>query len=133
VADLLGAGPFVDILNQLIEQHDDTPSIYRDMYVSRQEGHHMFVFLFSNARLLSVDDSFGGLRVTDHGIHEPDGATVIVDAVPEPAASSDFVLPLLHPLARHLAGTEIATEGMLTFGTGAGIFGQLFPRHPRIR
>lgn len=71
--------------------------------------------------------------MADHGIHEPDGSSLVVDAVPEPAASSDFVLPLLHRLARHVAGTEIATEGMLTFGASAGILGQLFPRHPRVR
>ena len=29
-----------DIMIQLIEQHDDTPSIYRDMYAAGEEGFH---------------------------------------------------------------------------------------------
>ena len=67
--DLFGAGPFVvaphhrtdefsyrgtdaeadvsyafgylgDMMIQFIQQHDDTPSIYRDMYAAGQEGYH---------------------------------------------------------------------------------------------
>lgn len=30
---------------QLIQQHDDTPSIYRDLYAAGEEGHHHTAFL----------------------------------------------------------------------------------------
>ena len=73
-SDLFGAGPFVvadhhrtdrfmyrgtaaeadvsyafgylgDLMIQFIVQHDDTPSIYRDMYTYGQEGHHHVAYL----------------------------------------------------------------------------------------
>ncbi len=90
----------------------------------------VLTFVLICALITLLDGSFGGLGMANHGIHEPDGSSVVVDAIREPAASSDFVLPLLHALARHVTSTEIATEGMLTFGTGAGIFSQLLPRSP---
>jgi len=34
-----------DVMIQLIEQHDDTPSIYRDMYAPGQEGYHHVAYL----------------------------------------------------------------------------------------
>lgn len=35
-----GFGYLGDMMIQLIEQHDDTPSIYRDMYAAGEEGFH---------------------------------------------------------------------------------------------
>ena len=34
-----------DLQIQLIQQHDDTPSIYRDLYAAGEEGHHHTAFL----------------------------------------------------------------------------------------
>ncbi len=34
-----------DIMIQLIQQHDDTPSIYRDMYAPGEEGFHHVAYL----------------------------------------------------------------------------------------
>src|SRR4029079_4958061 len=34
-----------DMMIQFIEQHDDTPSIYRDMYDAGEEGYHHIAYL----------------------------------------------------------------------------------------
>ena len=76
-ADTLGAGPFTmvrhheteqfsyrgqpieadvsyafgylgDTMIQLIQQHDDKPSIYRDMYAAGEEGYHHIAYLVSD-------------------------------------------------------------------------------------
>lgn len=37
-----------DMMIQLIQQHDDTPSIYRDMYADGEEGYHHIAYLVSD-------------------------------------------------------------------------------------
>lgn len=50
-----------DVMIQLIEQHDDTPSIYRDMYGAGQEGFHHVATLvhdYAAARQHFLDRGF---------------------------------------------------------------------------
>ena len=56
-----GFGYLGDIQIQLIQQHDETPSIYRDMYQAGQEGfHHMACLVndFAAARMRMHDLGF---------------------------------------------------------------------------
>jgi hypothetical protein len=50
-----------DVMIQLIEQHDDTPSIYREMYGPDEEGFHHVASLvhdFAAARQHFLDQGF---------------------------------------------------------------------------
>ncbi len=50
-----------DMMIQFIQQHDDTPSIYRDMYDNGQEGYHHIAYLvddFPAARQRLLDMGF---------------------------------------------------------------------------
>lgn len=59
---------------------------------------------------------------------DPQGAVFIVDGVPDAAASSCLVLPLLQRLATHLHHTQASFERVLTTVDPAGIARD---RHPR--
>src|SRR5829696_4488839 len=50
-----------DLMIQFVQQHDDTPSIYREMYGSEEEGFHHVASLvhdFAGARQHFLDQGF---------------------------------------------------------------------------
>ena len=70
--------------------------------------------------------------VADHGVHEPHGPAVVVDAVPKPSTSGDLVLPLLHRSTRDLASSQVTSQRVLALRTRPGIVGQFLPSDPGV-
>ena len=71
-------------------------------------------------RLLAL---FGGFGVAGRSVGHPHGAGGVLDAVPDPPAGGDFVLPLLEVGPVDVAGTERAFELVLTVVSLAGFAG----------
>ena len=74
----------------------------------------------------------GRFRMADVSTHEPQHSRCLINAVPESAAASDFVLPLLQIHTDHPAGPERALEGVLPAVTMARVRGDALPRGSRI-
>jgi len=72
------------------------------------------------------------LRVTRHGIGEPDDPVLVVDAIPEPTTAGDLVLPLPHRCAVDRAGTETPLEGVLAGAPVPRNTGDALPRHTAV-
>ena len=63
---------------------------------------------------------FGGFGVAGRSVGHPHGAGGVLDAVPDPPAGGDFVLPLLEVGPVDVADTERAFERVLTVVSLAG-------------
>jgi hypothetical protein len=71
-------------------------------------------------------------RMARHGVHKPNGAAGVVDAVPKPASGRDLILPLLKRSTLDRTGCELSTQRMLSFRAGSRIFGDALPCRPSI-
>ncbi len=76
--------------------------------------------------------SLGCLGVARRRLHQPHRALGVVDAIPEPTAAGDLVLPLLHLLPVDRAAAEAAPQRMLSIGALARVGGELLPRRARV-
>jgi hypothetical protein len=61
------------------------------------------------------------------GVGQPDGSPLVVNAVPEPPAARDFVLPLLHRLAIDLPAPKFPSKRVLTIVASPRIRCEPFP------
>lgn len=75
----------------------------------------------------------GRLRVPGRGVGHPDGAALVIDAVPDPAAGRYFELPLLERLAVDHTNTETALQRVLSRVTPARVGRDAVPCEPRVR